>query len=241
MSRHFSHEQFASSTRPSTVGVWRTAVLAGIVLLAICPTFALAQYGVEAVQAVYQADATVPATIYPCSAFAPDTSVPEAHFVRPQIGYEPTDLQPTTFQLAAEDLNKSAQLTSFQQESVITPPATQPLPPGDLYRQMVHQDTAAPDLNGMINQPTYAPPPTGCCPTCTNDYHCDPNAWHSQVLPQGIIYQSYLAGTKEPRFATWFDQNSRMGDMWDVSLGAAPAFGVTATTIPIGPKAGSWI
>ncbi len=89
-----------------------------------------------------------------------------------------------------------------------------------MYRQMVHQDTAAPDLNGIVSQPGYAPPPTGCCPTCTGDYHCDSNAWHPQVLPQGIIYQSYLAGTKEPRFATWFDQNSRMGDMWDVTLGA---------------------
>jgi hypothetical protein len=39
-------------------------------------------------------------------------------------------------------------------------------------------------------------------------------------MPHGIIYQSYLAGTKEPRFASWFNQNSAMGYMWDVSLGA---------------------
>jgi hypothetical protein len=219
MSRHFTRDRSARSTTPSAASARRAVVLAGIVLLAMCPALALAQDTDQVVPAFYQADTPTPATIYPCSAFAPDTSVPEAHFVRP--GYGQTDLQPSYFQLASDDLNRSsAQLTGFQQESVITPPATQPLPPGDMYRQMVHQDTAAPDLNGITNQPGYAPPPTACCPTCTGDYHCDPNAWHSQVIPQGIIYQSYLAGTKEPRFATWFDQNSRMGDMWDVSLGA---------------------
>ena len=39
------------------------------------------------------------------------------------------------------------------------------------------------------------------------------------MIPQGIIYQSYMAGTKEPRFSTFFNQNSAMGDMWDVALG----------------------
>jgi hypothetical protein len=55
------------------------------------------------------------------------------------------------------------------------------------------------------------------------------------VLPQGIIYQSYLAGTKEPRLSTFFNQSSNGAvanatpeenftgiehDMWDVTLGA---------------------
>ena len=54
-------------------------------------------------------------------------------------------------------------------------------------------------------------------------------------MPQGIIYQSYMAGTKEPRFASYFNQNTNgavanktafedftgtMHDMWDVALGA---------------------
>ncbi|HEY2827812.1 MAG TPA: DUF1207 domain-containing protein, partial [Pirellulales bacterium] len=112
------------------------------------------------------------------------------------------------------------QLVSFQQESVITPPATQQLPSGDMYRRLTQQDTAGPDVNAIMNQPSYGPPPSATAPNCGCNYCCDSNAWHSQVLPQGIIYQSYLAGTKEPRFATWFDQNSKMGDMWDVSLGA---------------------
>ena len=51
---------------------------------------------------------------------------------------------------------------------------------------------------------------------------CEPEQqeWHRYLLPTGIIYQSYMAGTKEPRFGTFFNQNSAMGTMWDAALGA---------------------
>jgi hypothetical protein len=204
-------------------------ILAGraLWLLAISPIAAFAQYGAEPSPTAFQTGDSMAATIYPSSAscpstaFVPPESVPQAHFVRPPMSPAAAYPSPDVFQLAAETPNVSqTQLVAFRQETVLTPPATQPMASGDMLHQMVQQDTACPDLNGMVNQPTYAPPPTCSSPACTSDYHCDPNAWHSQVLPQGIIYQSYLAGTKEPRFATWFDQNSKMGDMWDVSLGA---------------------
>src|SRR4051812_37189413 len=43
--------------------------------------------------------------------------------------------------------------------------------------------------------------------------------WTSQFLPDGLIYHSYLAGVKEPRFgSTWSSEND-FGAMWDVALG----------------------
>ncbi|MHB1033320.1 MAG: DUF1207 domain-containing protein [Pirellulales bacterium] len=44
--------------------------------------------------------------------------------------------------------------------------------------------------------------------------------WTWQFLPQEILYPSYLAGPKEPRFATnWFHER-RLGWLWDATLGA---------------------
>ena len=45
-------------------------------------------------------------------------------------------------------------------------------------------------------------------------------AWDLQVLPSGLIYHSYLAGTKEPRFATQWFHDSHWGWTWDSTLGA---------------------
>ena len=43
--------------------------------------------------------------------------------------------------------------------------------------------------------------------------------WRWQLLPDGLIYHSYLAGVKEPRFAgNWMNEDN-LGDLWDVSLG----------------------
>jgi hypothetical protein len=185
----------------------------------------------------------MPATIYPSTASYPNNSVPQytiprARFVLPPMNPADSYPQSQNFQLAAADYeNPTAHLLDFRQESVVAPPPTmQPVPPGNMYRQMIQQDTSVPDLNAVVNQPTYAPPPACTSPACTGEYHCNcGDAWHSQVLPQGIIYQSYLAGTKEPRFATWFDQSSNgamatptpvsqlngvIHDMWDVTLGA---------------------
>jgi hypothetical protein len=49
---------------------------------------------------------------------------------------------------------------------------------------------------------------------------CDePQPWTRQVMPQGIIYESYMAGPKEPRFASFWNQNSNGGWLWDTALG----------------------
>jgi hypothetical protein len=55
-----------------------------------------------------------------------------------------------------------------------------------------------------------------------------PRPWQWQLLPNNLIYTSYLAGPKEPRFATvWYDDTAadpfdpsvKNGWMWDMTVG----------------------
>lgn len=54
---------------------------------------------------------------------------------------------------------------------------------------------------------------------------CDPSSdviqedWVLQLLPDGLIYRSYLAGVKEPRLASVFNYDQRLGWIWDITLG----------------------
>ncbi len=43
--------------------------------------------------------------------------------------------------------------------------------------------------------------------------------WKFQVLPDGLIYRSYLAGAKEPRFASQWVYEQNQGWIWDIALG----------------------
>lgn len=43
--------------------------------------------------------------------------------------------------------------------------------------------------------------------------------WTLQVLPSGLIYRSYLAGVKEPRFASQWVHEKDTGWIWDIALG----------------------
>ncbi len=48
---------------------------------------------------------------------------------------------------------------------------------------------------------------------------CDEQPWCHQVLPQGLLYRSYVAGEKESRFSSaWLSEKDR-GLIWDASLG----------------------
>ena len=40
-----------------------------------------------------------------------------------------------------------------------------------------------------------------------------------QVMPQGLIYRSYLAGAKESRFRSVWNDERNQGDIWDITLG----------------------
>jgi uncharacterized protein DUF1207 len=40
-----------------------------------------------------------------------------------------------------------------------------------------------------------------------------------QVMPMGLIYRSYLAGAKEPRFCGYWSEDDKLGALWDTALG----------------------
>ena len=46
---------------------------------------------------------------------------------------------------------------------------------------------------------------------------CDP--WYWQVLPEGLIYRSYLAGAKEPRIGSQWVYDYQKRWLWEVTLG----------------------
>jgi len=46
---------------------------------------------------------------------------------------------------------------------------------------------------------------------------CDP--WHWQVLPEGLIYRSYLAGAKEPRIGCQWVYDYQKRWLWDITFG----------------------
>ncbi len=66
-----------------------------------------------------------------------------------------------------------------------------------------------------IEQPSL--PPGAVVPDCY-DCNCDP--WHWSLLPDGIIYHSYLAGPKEPRMAAVFVDDTNVDTKFDGTLGA---------------------
>jgi hypothetical protein len=45
-------------------------------------------------------------------------------------------------------------------------------------------------------------------------------AWTWQYLPDGLLYKSYLAGGREPRFSSQMVHEKNAGWLWDVTLGA---------------------
>lgn len=61
--------------------------------------------------------------------------------------------------------------------------------------------------------------------------------WTPQLLPQGLMYPSYLAGRKEPRLQSVITYDDNYGSIWDITLGGrAPIFryGTTEVVRPEG-------
>ncbi|WP_437203764.1 DUF1207 domain-containing protein [Planctomicrobium sp. SH664] len=60
-------------------------------------------------------------------------------------------------------------------------------------------------------QPSLLPvAPAQCAPDCNREW---------QLLPQGLLYHSYLAGEKEPRFASQWLWGYDNGQRWDMVMG----------------------
>jgi hypothetical protein len=61
-------------------------------------------------------------------------------------------------------------------------------------------------------------------------------AWTWQVLPTGIIYQSYLAGPSEPRFGSQWFHDRGGDDFWDITLGGRAGLVRYGTADPMWPE-----
>lgn len=60
--------------------------------------------------------------------------------------------------------------------------------------------------------------------------------WSLQVLPDGLMYRSYLAGVRESRFASAWVHEEDLGWIWDIALGGRAAIVRYGTEDPIHPE-----
>lgn len=70
-----------------------------------------------------------------------------------------------------------------------------------------------------------------------HDYGDANHPWSLQVMPTGLMYRSYLAGVKEPRFASVWTRDSQLGHLWDTALGGRLGllrYGTLDTVFPEG-------
>ena len=92
--------------------------------------------------------------------------------------------------------------------------------------QIVAPQSQAIDLDAMIDR--RSPPPVD--PELLAERYdcvdCLPNTqrpWEWQLVPEGLIYHSYLAGEKEPRLGTQWVSEQNEGSFWDSTLGGRVA------------------
>jgi hypothetical protein len=60
--------------------------------------------------------------------------------------------------------------------------------------------------------------------------------WTLQVMPLGLMYRSYLAGVKEPRFASIWSHDGDLGHIWDAALGGRLGLLRYGTQDPVFPE-----
>jgi hypothetical protein len=86
------------------------------------------------------------------------------------------------------------------------------------------------DANVYVTEPGWgASPVTQTCP-------CPSDAWHWQVLPEGLIYRSYQAGVHEPRLAIVAFGEADGRSLWDGALGGRVGVLRYGTSGPLYPQ-----
>lgn len=90
-------------------------------------------------------------------------------------------------------------------ESFVRLPPVVEAPPASSTSQVQPLDPAASDVyipteEGRWGESAYRP-------------------WTLQCMPDGLIYRSYMAGVKEPRFASVWSSEKDAGSVWDTALG----------------------
>lgn len=132
-----------------------------------------------------------------------------------------------------------------------------PLPPLSAVGE-TNPATALDDSRGRpviavpIGEATFAPPgegagifaPNDASPAATGSVIEDPDApwfydnepWTTQFFPNGLVYRSYLAGVKEPRFGAQIFHEKDDGWLWDVTLGGRVGLVRYGTTNAVRPE-----
>lgn len=75
---------------------------------------------------------------------------------------------------------------------------------------------AVPAVDDLSDEALFAHLPAAA--TSARAQH-DQSDWSFQVLPEGLMYKSYLAGVKEPRFAAQWVKDREGRWLWDIALG----------------------
>jgi len=68
------------------------------------------------------------------------------------------------------------------------------------------------------------------------EYPLAESPWTLQLMPMGLLYRSYLAGAKEPRFASYWNSDSDQGSLWDTALGGRLGLLRYGTCDPVHPE-----
>lgn len=113
-----------------------------------------------------------------------------------------------------------------------------PLEPTDLLQEAAQPPSNAPALSpedlashwddyGLVQHPQYS--------------GSRGQAYEWQLMPQGLIYRSYLAGAKESRFRSVWNDERHDGGIWDITLGGNVGllrYGTTGDVRPEGWQLG---
>ncbi|MEA1952523.1 MAG: hypothetical protein U9N87_14175, partial [Planctomycetota bacterium] len=95
---------------------------------------------------------------------------------------------------------------------------------------MVVPARISPTNTGGLYGNVLAPGATSMGTPC----QCEPWTW--QVLPQGLLYHSFLANNREPRFGFWWVHEKDLGWLWDVALGGRMGLLRYGTTDALRPE-----
>lgn len=106
-------------------------------------------------------------------------------------------------------------------EGIAAAPAAQRVAADPVFEQPTLETTILPSYAPILVEPGDL-------------FSADP--WRWQVLPEGLVYRSYLAGVKEPRFATVWNHDRSLGWIWDISLGGRVGMLRLGTEDPLWPE-----
>jgi len=112
------------------------------------------------------------------------------------------------------------------------------------FQPLAFQDPVSqPATNGAagFGSPSFAAPSLASAPYASSEPADCPCAqeWSHHLLPDGLIYRTYLAGIHEPRIASVWSHENSYGAQWDTALGARVAIYRYGTEVNNG-RADGW-